>query len=114
MVRYPAGNINLKMGRLWLYRDAPGEQQYSGTVWGLNNAHLVLGGQEWGIPNTIAPAWTIDAMQNGFMPFTPNSDPDICILQQKSTSVRPGDTFPYLLLSSFVGPEPTVASVSCS
>ncbi len=55
--------------RTMQWKSAIGQQQYSGRLWCLNDAQLVLRGQE-NIPHTITPpppAWTVETRQDGSM-----------------------------------------------
>ncbi len=88
-VHYPAGSSI----RRWVHcsqRDGHGQQQYSGRLWCLNNAQLVLRGSK--CPKKISPTplhhHQPEPLRQGrmdpcFMFFTPNSDPTIWISQQK-------------------------------
>ncbi len=81
-----------------------GQLQYSGRLWRLNDAQLVLRAQR--VPRKYPPHhyttttslnhWDKAGWIHAFMFFTPNSDPTIWMSQQKSRLIRPGNVFSIL------------------
>ncbi len=76
-------------------------QQYSGRLWRLNNAQLVLKGPKCAkkypphhyTTTSSLNRWDKAGWIHAFMCFTPNSDPTIWMSQQKSRLIRPGNAF---------------------
>ncbi len=73
-----------------------GQQQYSGRLWRLNYAQLVLRKYppHHYTTTTSLNCWDKAGWIHAFMFFMPNSDPTIWMSQQNSRLIRPGNVFP--------------------
>lgn len=84
---FPAGSSHQTMGR----------HSYSGRLWSLNNAQLVLRGSKFvksAPPSTAATnCWCKTGWNHAFISFTP-PNPDIEMSQQKLRFVTTGNVFP--------------------
>jgi len=79
MARCSAGSSCQKMGTLWSQRDGHGQQQYSGRLWRLNDAQLVLRGPKCAkkilIQGRMDPCCHV--VDTKFWPYHPNVTAEI-------------------------------------
>lgn len=92
------------MSKLWQWRDARGQEQYSNSLWNSSDDWLVLMAPKCATPShhLHQPGHLIQAgWVHGFMLLVLNSDL-ICVPQHKSRSKRAGYVFPVCTYPMFV------------